>query len=57
MPFVRQFAAVDRDWFAEAGIPNVGSWLQGHLESALFKGIMTKFAPWAEGDAPVRFPA
>lgn len=57
MPFVRQFAGVDRDWFAGAGIPNVGAWLQGHLESALFKGVMTKFAPWAQGDAPVRFPA
>ena len=29
MPFVRQFAAVDPDWFAAQPLPHLHSWLQG----------------------------
>ncbi|QQN73303.1 glutathione S-transferase [Croceicoccus sp. YJ47] len=54
-PFVRQFAAVDRAWFADAPVPHVREWLNGHLESELFAAIMTKREPWAPGDAPVVF--
>lgn len=57
MPFVRQFAAVDRAWWANADIGQVDTWLQGHLESDLFKGVMPKFTPWAEGDEAICFPA
>lgn len=42
MPFVRQFAHVDRDWFAQAPYPRLQHWLQGLLESALFVAIMAK---------------
>lgn len=55
MPFVRQFAAVDRDWFAETPLPRLRAWLQGHLSSDLFAAIMLRVKPWAEGDPPVRF--
>lgn len=54
-PFVRQFAAVDRDWFGALPMPHLRKWLSGHLESPLFKAIMVRHQPWAEGDAPVRF--
>lgn len=54
-PFVRQFAAVDRDWFGALPMPHLREWLSGHLESPLFKAIMVRHQPWAEGDAPVRF--
>ena len=46
MPFVRQFAAVDSDWFAAQSIPHVKAWLAGHLGSALFQAIMVRVAPW-----------
>ncbi|WP_431481113.1 glutathione S-transferase [Pseudomonas thivervalensis] len=42
MPFVRQFAHVDRDWFAQAPYPRLQAWLQGLLESELFEAIMAK---------------
>ena len=54
-PFVRQFAAVDRDWFGALPMPHLRKWLAGHLESPLFKAIMVRHHPWAEGDQPVRF--
>ncbi len=55
MPFVRQFAAVDPAWFAAQPLPHLQRWLAGHCESALFGAIMTKFAPWRDGDLPVHF--
>lgn len=54
-PFVRQFAAVDRDWFDALPLPNLQKWLVGHLESPLFRAIMVRHQPWAEGDDPIRF--
>ncbi|MDD0975245.1 glutathione S-transferase [Pseudomonas fontis] len=42
MPFIRQFAGVEPQWFAQAPYPGVRGWLQGWLESALFKAIMAR---------------
>ena len=42
MPFVRQFAHVDREWFAQAPYPHLQQWLQRLLESELFVAIMAK---------------
>lgn len=41
-PFVRQFAAVDADWFATAPLPALRGWLQRWLDSALFQAVMEK---------------
>ena len=57
MPFIRQFAATDRDWFAEQPWPRLQSWLAAHLESELFKSVMDRLTPWTPGDDPVFFPA
>ncbi|MBD0701677.1 glutathione S-transferase [Pseudomonas sp. FP1154] len=42
MPFIRQFAHVDREWFAAAPYPRLQRWLQGLLDSELFVAIMAK---------------
>jgi glutathione S-transferase len=42
MPFVRQFAHVDRDWFAQTPYRRLQGWLQRFLESDLFTGVMRK---------------
>ncbi|TEA59343.1 MULTISPECIES: glutathione S-transferase [unclassified Pseudomonas] len=42
LPFVRQFAHVDRDWFAQTPYVRLQTWLQRFLESELFTGIMKK---------------
>ncbi|MDD2091043.1 glutathione S-transferase [Pseudomonas guariconensis] len=42
LPLMRQFAGVEPAWFAGAPYPRVRTWLQGWLESDLFKAIMTR---------------
>lgn len=55
MPFVRQFANVDRDWFDGLELPHLQKWLAAHLASDLFEAIMIRPAPWKEGDTPLLF--
>lgn len=56
MPFVRQFASVDREWFESQPLPHLQTWLAGHLSSSLFETAMVRVAPWSPGDPPVAFP-
>ncbi|MFV0931753.1 glutathione S-transferase [Pseudomonas jessenii] len=42
MPFVRQFAHVDREWFGQTPYLRLQAWLQRLLESVLFTSIMKK---------------
>ncbi|WP_233503709.1 glutathione S-transferase [Sphingomonas psychrotolerans] len=46
MPFVRQFAAVDRDWFAAQPLPGVQRWLAGQIASDLFAAVMVQRPQW-----------
>ena len=57
MPFVRQFAHVDRDVFSQLPYPNLQRWLQGWLAHPLFLQTMIKLPVWQEGDEVVVFPA
>ena len=56
MPFVRQFAAVDREWFTALPLPHLKGWLAGHLASGLFETIMMRAATWVPDDTPVADP-
>ncbi|WP_248741910.1 MULTISPECIES: glutathione S-transferase [unclassified Pseudomonas] len=42
LPFVRQFAHVDREWFATTPYERLQAWLQRFLESELFTSVMKK---------------
>ena len=42
MPFVRQFAHVDREWFGQTPYRRLQAWLQRFLDSELFIGVMQK---------------
>lgn len=42
LPFVRQFAHVDREWFAQTPYVRLQAWLQRLLDSDLFTSIMKK---------------
>lgn len=53
MPFVRQFAAVEREWFDTQPLPHLKIWLAGHLASNLFTAIMVRMPPWSPGDHPI----
>jgi len=56
VPFVRQFANVDRDWFDSQEWPNLLGWLDSFLESSRFQSIMEKYPKWQTGDTLTIFP-
>lgn len=55
-PFVRQFAAVNGQWFESSEYSCVKSWLASFVGSALFESVMTKWPAWEEGQEVVYFP-
>ncbi|MCX7558081.1 glutathione S-transferase [Sulfitobacter sp. F26204] len=56
LPFVRQFAFIDKPWFDAQPWPKLQAWLAAFLDSAAFAQIMSKYPPWQSGDAPFYFP-
>jgi glutathione S-transferase len=55
LPFIRQFASVDKTWFEQANYLKVRNWLNTFIESDRFKQIMPKFKQWHERDTPITF--
>ncbi len=55
LPFIRQFAFVDREWFDQAPYPQVRAWLDNFLASELFKAVMDKYPVWKPGNKPILF--
>ena len=44
-PFIRQFSAVEPEW-VKGRFPALSEWLARHVESPLFKSVMTKYPLW-----------
>ena len=57
LPFIRQCAHVNLDWFEASDYSNLRDWLNRFKESELFLSIMLKYEVWEEQSAPVIFPA
>lgn len=55
LPFVRQFAFIDKDWFDAQPWPALHGWLDAFLSSSEFAGIMDKQPMWRHGDTPFYF--
>ncbi|WP_439155314.1 glutathione S-transferase [Yoonia sp.] len=55
LPFVRQFAHIDRGWFDAQGLGPLRRWLDDFLQSDTFAGVMTKYPPWQDGQDRVLF--
>ena len=55
MPFVRQFAGVEPQWFQQCEYTEVRRWLNQQIDSKLFKSVMGKYAFWQCGDDTVYF--
>ena len=53
MPFVRQFAAVDKMWFGDQPFARLKIWLADHISSELFSMIMLRVPAWSPDDRPV----
>jgi glutathione S-transferase len=56
LPFVRQFALIDKLWFDAQPWPRLQAWLEQFLASAQFANVMAKYPPWQPGDPPLHFP-
>jgi glutathione S-transferase len=56
LPFIRQYALIDRTWFNEQKWPNLINWLDRFLESPSFTIIQTRYPIWVEDQKPVLFP-
>ena len=55
LPFVRQFANTDRDWFDSLSYSNLHGWLRALLNGRPFITIMEKYPAWSPGNDPVVF--
>ena len=56
LPFIRQFAHVDLEWFEDQPWPYALDWLNRFKSSDRFQKIMKKYPRWNAGDAVVHFP-
>lgn len=56
LPFVRQFAHTDLEWWDAQPFTLAQAWLSTFKASDRFKSIMTKYTPWKTGDDVVLFP-
>ena len=56
LPFVRQFAFVNINWFSQSKYQNVHHWLTVFIDSDLFQSIMKKYPTWLESNQEITFP-
>jgi len=50
LPFIRQFARVERPWYLQSSYNNVKNWLNSYLQSPLFTKVMAKYPVWSVGN-------
>ncbi|QLG89863.1 glutathione S-transferase [Chitinibacter bivalviorum] len=55
VPFVRQFALVDMDWFMQNAPKPLINWLDSLTNSVMFESVMEKYPPWAVENNPTLF--
>ncbi|WP_285163097.1 glutathione S-transferase [Shewanella goraebulensis] len=55
LPFIRQFARVERQWYLQSPYPNLRAWLNRYLQSKMFSKVMTKHPLWLENKEDVVF--
>lgn len=48
VPFIRQFARVERQWYLQSPYPKLRQWLNSYLHSPLFTRVMAKHPLWLE---------
>ncbi|WP_350433331.1 glutathione S-transferase [Shewanella sp. H8] len=48
MPYIRQFARVERQWYLQSPYPKLRQWLNHYLQSRMFSKVMTKNPMWLD---------
>ncbi len=56
LPFVRQFAFIDKVWFDAQPWPRLQAWLEQFLASDRFSAIMQKYPQWMPDTSGIAFP-
>jgi len=57
VPFIRQLARVERQWYLQSPYPNIRAWLNGYLQSLMFSKVMTKYSLWLAEESLIVFSA
>jgi glutathione S-transferase len=55
LPFIRQFAKVERQWYVQSSYVNVKRWLNTYLQSSMFNKVMAQHPIWEEESEVVVF--
>lgn len=55
LPFIRQFARVERQWYLQSPYPKLRQWLNRYLQSPMFTQVMAKRPLWTVNDKTVYF--
>tara|TARA_B110001452_G_C15199829_1_gene416450 strand:+ start:348 stop:950 length:603 start_codon:yes stop_codon:yes gene_type:complete len=55
LPFIRQFARVERQWYLQSPYPNLKHWLNQYLQSAMFSKVMAKHPLWSNDSDVITF--
>ncbi|MCL1049889.1 glutathione S-transferase [Shewanella abyssi] len=55
MPFIRQFARVERQWYLQSPYPKLRQWLNQYLQSRMFSKVMTQYPMWLDTKEDVVF--
>ena len=56
VPFVRQFAHTDKDWFQAQSWQPLQRWLSEFIDSEIYTRAMQKYPKWESGNTPIFFP-
>ncbi len=55
LPFIRQFARIERQWYLQSPYPKLKQWLNNYLQSPMFTKVMAKHPLWLESGEEVTF--
>lgn len=55
LPFIRQFAQVERQWYLQSPYPKVRQWLNNYLQSPMFTKVMAKQPLWLDNHEDIIF--
>lgn len=55
IPFIRQFARIERQWYLQSPYPMVRQWLNSYLQSSVFTKVMAKHPLWVDEPQDVLF--
>ena len=48
LPFMRQFARIERQWYLQSAYPKLREWLNRYLQSPMFTKVMAKYPLWLD---------